>query len=390
MQFAVGRGIVFTYVLVSLLLNIINLFIQATVLINAGIFILTVLAAIYFTWKASRPQVTLEEAQSSKEAAASFSSLSHEVKDMVKSLVTVAGELKGFSSQLSSRAEVSVHGSQELGSSIKSIAAGVKEQVDVIENAIGLANKLVSIVDQIFVLMSEASEKFKEAAESAKAGNEAAGQAIAQMDVINSTVKHSAGIVQKLGSSSKQIGEIVDVITGISSQTNLLALNAAIEAARAGEQGRGFAVVADEVRKLAEQSQAAARKIAVIVKEIQTETENTVNYMQQGNVEVEQGTEVISTSGERFKQIDILVDSLYGQIENIAAQIGELATTGYEMLDAVETVKGAVQTSMEDSNLISEAIDSHSKEVAQLAADTQEITKLANEVEQKANKVACC
>jgi methyl-accepting chemotaxis protein len=283
-----------------------------------------------------------------------------------------------------------VHGSQELGSGICSITAGTKEQIAVIQNAITLANKLVSIVDEIFVLMSEASEKFKEAAESAKAGNQSAGQAVDQMQVINSSVKHSTEVVQRLGSSSKQIGEIVDVITGISSQTNLLALNAAIEAARAGEQGRGFAVVADEVRKLAEQSQAAAKKIAVIVKEIQTETDNTVRYMQQGNLEVEQGTQVISAAGERFSQIDVLVDSLYGQIENIAAQIGELATTGYEMLEAVETVKGSAEASMENSNLITKTIENHTVTVAELAADTETIVKLANEVQQKANKAACC
>jgi methyl-accepting chemotaxis protein len=390
MQFAVGKAFVFAYLLVSLLLNVINLFIQTTVLINAGIFLLTVLASIYFTWKATRPQASPAEAQSSKEAAVSFSNLSQDVKEMVKSLATVTGQLSSFSSQLSARAEVSVHGSQELGSGICSITAGTKEQIAVIQNAITLANKLVSIVDEIFVLMSEASEKFKEAAESAKAGNQSAGQAVDQMEVINSSVKHSTEVVQRLGSSSKQIGEIVDVITGISSQTNLLALNAAIEAARAGEQGRGFAVVADEVRKLAEQSQAAAKKIAVIVKEIQTETDNTVRYMQQGNLEVEQGTQVISAAGERFSQIDVLVDSLYGQIENIAAQIGELATTGYEMLEAVETVKGSAEASMENSNLITKTIENHTVTVAELAADTETIVKLANEVQQKANKAACC
>jgi methyl-accepting chemotaxis protein len=387
MQFAVGKGIVFAYILVSLLLNVINLFIQATVLINAVIFALTVLAAIYFTWKATRPHVSQQEAASSKEAAASFSNLSHEVKDMVKSLTMSVRELSSFSSQLAGHTEVSVHGSQELGSSINSITAGTKGQIAVIENAITLANKLVAIVDEIFVLMSEASEKFKDAAESAKAGNQAASQAAEQMDVINSTVKHSTKIVQQLGSSSKQIGEIVDVITGISSQTNLLALNAAIEAARAGEQGRGFAVVADEVRKLAEQSQAAAQKISVIVKEIQTDTENTVNYMQRGNQEVEHGTEIISSSGDRFKQIDILVDSLYGQIENIAAQIGELATTGYEMLDAVQTVKGSAEASMENSNMVTQNIESHTAAVAEIAADTEAIKKLTDEVQQKFNKV---
>jgi len=109
--------------------------------------------------------------------------------------------------------------------------------------------------------------------------------AIAQMGKIETTVNSSAQVVSKLGERSKEIGQIVATISGIAGQTNLLALNAAIEAARAGEQARGFTVVAEEVRKLAEQSQEATKKIAVLIGEIQGDTDNAVVAMNNGTRE---------------------------------------------------------------------------------------------------------
>lgn len=122
------------------------------------------------------------------------------------------------------------------------------------------------------------------------------------MNTIEKTVITSSDIIAKLGDQSKEIGRIIDAISGIAGQTNLLALNADIEAARAGEQGRGFTVVADEVRKLAEQSRKAAKKIANLINEIQIDTEKAVAAMSEGTREVKTGCEVVDTAGKSFDQ----------------------------------------------------------------------------------------
>ena len=130
------------------------------------------------------------------------------------------------------------------------------------------------------------------------------------MDKIHRSVNDTATVIQHLEERSKEIGKIIDVITGISSQTNLLALNAAIEAARAGEHGKGFAVVADEVKKLAEQSKESADQITTLVEEIQGDTERAVTVMRKGTNEVELGITVVQETGEGFKRILQSIDQV--------------------------------------------------------------------------------
>jgi len=146
----------------------------------------------------------------------------------------------------------------------------------------------------------------------------------------------SATKMEELGKSSDQIGRIISVIDDIADQTNLLALNAAIEAARAGEQGRGFAVVADEVRKLAERTSNATKEIAQMIKSIQSETKNAVKAMQAGNMQVEQGLVTTAQAGESL-----------GEIIQMAHQVGEMvlhiATAASQQSGATEEVSGNME-----------------------------------------------
>ncbi len=201
------------------------------------------------------------------------------------------------------------------------------------------------------------------------------------MQAINRSVSQSAEVVSKLGESSKQIGEIVDVISGIAGQTNLLALNAAIEAARAGEQGRGFAVVADEVRKLAEQSHEAAQKIAHIVREIQTETTSVVTVMQQGTVDVARGSDVIISTGERFTAIVNLVEHLNSEIQEISAASEQLSASSEEVVKSVDSVKHLAGETAANTQTISAAAEEQSASMEEIAASSQALSSLADELQ---------
>src|SRR5437660_3794754 len=150
---------------------------------------------------------------------------------------------------------------------------------------------------------NKAAEAARQATESARRGGDNVEETLSRMRAIADSVSDTAKKMDELGKSSDQIGQIVGVINDIADQTNLLALNAAIEAARAGEQGRGFAVVADEVRKLAERTTTATKEIAQMIETVQQETKLAVSAMEEGTRQVEEGVRTTNKAGEALREI---------------------------------------------------------------------------------------
>jgi methyl-accepting chemotaxis protein len=203
----------------------------------------------------------------------------------------------------------------------------------------------------------------------ANEGGSVVGQTVSKMKDIASVVQKSAINIEKLGESSKEIGEIISVIDDIADQTNLLALNAAIEAARAGEQGRGFAVVADEVRKLAERTTDATKRIATMIKGIQSETTLAVTEMNKGNIEVQNGINLADKAGSSLQQILNSSNEVYQMINQISAASEEQSATSEEISKNVISISKVIA----DSAMQIEEIAKSSED---LSRQTQILTEI--------------
>ena len=208
-------------------------------------------------------------------------------------------------------------------------------------------------------------------------GESAIEQVITQMDSIGQGTAQVGDAIGKLSASSKQIGEIVGVISAIAAQTNLLALNAAIEAARAGEQGRGFAVVADEVRKLAEQSGDAAKQISSLIDENRQNIELAVVAMQSGNVEVKRGIEIVGSAGDAFTKIAALVQEVSVEVREISAAVEEMASGSEQMVGSMKEIERVSKTTAGETQTVSAATQEQSASMHEIASASQNLAKMA-------------
>jgi methyl-accepting chemotaxis protein len=183
-----------------------------------------------------------------------------------------------------------------------------------------------------------ASESAAEVAGSARQGQHVVNQAVYEMQKVAGTVRSSASIIGSLGTKSEKISEFVGVIDDIADQTNLLALNAAIEAARAGEQGRGFAVVADEVRRLADRTVASTKQIRLMVNEIQQETAQAVTSIEKGKGEAEVSEKLSHEAEQSLAQIVLAIDNIERMISQIATASEEQAATSTTIAGSLEEI----------------------------------------------------
>lgn len=202
--------------------------------------------------------------------------------------------------------------------------------------------------------MSNTATKSRDSAEK---GGEVVRQTITGMKEISTEVNNSAKVVEDLGESSKNIGEIIRVIEDIADQTNLLALNAAIEAARAGEQGRGFAVVADEVRKLAEKTTKATGEISETIKKIQTDTEDAVSSMESAKVKTDDGIKLADEAGKALQEIVQISTELTDKVVSITTATNQQSEVSQTLSEKIEQMNMGSQSSMEKLNSIDEYLE---------------------------------
>ena len=308
------------------------------------------------------------------------------LRTVLKQVNESAEQVAASSEELTASAEQSAQASNQVAASISEVATGAEKQVNAINETTAILEKMTTSLQQVDTNTNLAAEKSTQAVEKSKIGSLSVTKAVNQMIKIEQTVNNSAKVVTKLGERSKEIGQIVDTISGIAGQTNLLALNAAIEAARAGEQGRGFAVVADEVRKLAEQSHDAAKKIAALINEIQGDTDKAVIAMSEGTREVEIGTEVVTTAGHAFEEIAILVTEVSNQVKQTSAVLLQMESGSRIIVSSVKEVDSLSKKASGEAQTVSAATEEQSASMEEIASSSQSLAKMAQDLQEAVSK----
>jgi methyl-accepting chemotaxis protein len=356
------------------------------------------------------------------QAAASADELLHSLKDMAGSyemargnlgqtigeVRTAADSVARTSAELSDAAAQSGNASSQIAQTINQVASGASEQAKASSDTSDAVMELTGIIRQVGDGASEITTKVEiaaaalsdmtaaiqsastaaaevstvaaSAAEATDHGQNAVRETVGEMERIKSTVEQASRKVAELGAKSDQIGAIVETIDDIAEQTNLLALNAAIEAARAGEQGKGFAVVADEVRKLAERSSRATKEIAALIGEVQTGTEDAVKAMTAGAAEVEHGSALAAQAGASLDAINNAVTATKRAVDRITANVDEMSRASAGVVTAT-TATGtiAIQTKQAADRMTASA-STVSNSVESIAAISEENSAAAEEV----------
>ncbi|WP_338552205.1 methyl-accepting chemotaxis protein [Paenibacillus sp. KS-LC4] len=320
------------------------------------------------------------------ELSRSFNGMLENLQGLILSILDKGQIVASSSSHLLGNVDQISTTVQQTTTNIQQANAGLQGQMMGYERNLGLIGNISEGVYGILNISNDTSGIAAEASKGAKTGNEAVDALANQMDSIQQTVNEAAEDIKRLGERSMEIGNITSAITSIASQTNILALNASIEAVRAGAHGKGFAVVAEEIRKLAEQSTESSNQIASLIQQVQADTNHAVGTMDKGTGEVALGLEQVDKVGVLFQTLVTTTTDVSTHMEKIASAAEQLNAN----TERVESeIKQSVQIS-KDSSQSFETIAAMSEEqlasIMEINSSVEQLTRTADELKTMLNR----
>ncbi|MBQ7704267.1 MAG: methyl-accepting chemotaxis protein [Selenomonadaceae bacterium] len=318
------------------------------------------------------------------DATDEFGTIAAQFNAVIKHMRQALGKVQSAAVQVSKSAENmngNVSKSEDLIQNVAMAVSSAADNTDSQKSAIGDTESRIKNMEQNIEksinAMHSSLKNVQQTLEHAAAGNEKAVETVKQMNEISAAVEESARIVEQLGENSKQIGSIVEVISGIADQTNLLALNAAIEAARAGEHGRGFSVVAEEVRKLAESSQNSTQQIATIITNIQKTTEDAVKTMETALKKVTEGRGNVESTGNSFSEIVTMIKIAEENSQQVMNLIGSMREPIADIVNRTERISNMSVEIAQKMESISLATGEQANSIVEISDNSNSLTDLS-------------
>lgn len=309
-----------------------------------------------------------------------FENMKNNLKNLIDNVVTTSTEVASASEILTVNSEQTSKATEQITEAVQEVAFGTEKQVESAQSASEIVEDISSGMNQITVNIQSVTDASLETNSAAVQGNQVVVKAVEQMNLINTRTEESAEVVNQLSHKSNEINKIIGLITEVAEQTNLLALNAAIEAARAGEQGKGFAVVADEVRKLAEQSGRSAQQISNLITEIQEESKRAVSAMDESSGAVKEGITIIHNAGETFNNITKSIDVVSSQLQEVAAGVEQVTAGVDEMVSITNKVREITEESGEYMQNVAASTEEQNASMQEVAGSAGKLTALADEL----------
>ncbi|WP_185764225.1 methyl-accepting chemotaxis protein [Niallia circulans] len=316
----------------------------------------------------------------------SFNSMADGIKELVETIGETSQALASSSEQLSASSEESSKASEHISETIQELAASSENQMTLMASSSEGINNVTGSTERISANAEKVAATAENTAEASKKGLRNIEEVTTQMNSINTNVGNLSMSINTLEGRIKEIGDITKAITDISSQTNLLALNAAIEAARAGEQGKGFAVVADEVRKLAEQSSQSAEQITSLIGQIQVDTKTTIQSMSTAKNEVDLGLNIVQNAGNSFGEIEVSVNDLVSLFEEVFVSLKELKDNTDVINVSVMEVNSMAGEAAANTENVSAATEEQVASMEEIAASSSSLANLAESLQELIRK----
>ena len=329
---------------------------------------------------------SLEDRSEFGTVARAVEKMKNNIKALLRNLTETAEHMAASSEELTASAEQSAQAANQVAGSVTEVAQGAETQMKATDQAGQVVEKMSASLGEVSKKSEQVATFADNTMQTAADGEGIVKHAIAEIKAIEEKTNATSVVISKLEDKSREIGQIVETISGIASQTNLLALNAAIEAARAGEAGRGFSVVAEEVRKLAEQAQTAAEQITALIGDVQSSTREAVVFMDANQKEIISGVQAVDNAGSSFNDIVSKVSSMVKEIDASAVSIVEVTKGITHVVTAVQGIETESRKASEQTQTISAATEEQSASVEEIASASEHLAQMAADLQKAVQK----